>query len=261
MSHMATTRADTDTRSLYQAPALMKGLDIVELLVAQDRAMSINEISEKLDRTRNEIVRMIHTLEERDYIARSSADGKYEVTNKMFEMGLSRNRNQVLLEVAVPLMHALNDHIQQSSHLAVPSMSHIVNVAEVDDPGPIRLSLRLGHIHKMAKATSVQLLFAHQPADVRETWLRWLMEDGQVDDADAFMRTADELSGKPFVSRESVYVSGVTDICAPVFADGRAVAALAVPFIRKLNTNINVRAAGKHVLATARAISEQLRTR
>ena len=75
------------------------------------------------------------------------------------------------------------------------------------------------------------------------------------------MRTADELSGKPFVSRESVYVSGVTDICAPVFADGRAVAALAVPFIRKLNTNINVRAAGKHVLATARAISEQLRTR
>lgn len=258
---MANTRTDTDTRSLYQAPALMKGLDIVELLVAQDRAMSVNEISEHLERTRNEIVRMIHTLEERDYIARSSADGKYEVTNKLFEMGLSRNRNQVLLEVAVPLMHALNDQIQQSSHLAVPSMSHIVNVAEVDDPGPIRLSLRLGHIQKMAKATSGQVLFAHQPADVRETWLRWLMEDGQVDDADAFMRTADGVSGEPFVSRESVYVSGVTDICAPVFADGRAVAALAVPFIRKLNANINVRAAGKHVLATARAISEQLRTR
>ena len=236
----------------------MKGLDIVELLAAQDRAMSVNEISDLLARTRNEIVRMIHTLEERAYIVRTGESGKYEVTNKLFEMGLSRNRNQLLLEVAVPFMRALNDQIQQSSHLAVPSMCHIVNVAEVDDPGPIRLSMRLGHTQEMAKATSGQVLFAHQPAEVRETWLRWLMEDGQVDDATDFLQTADNIRAKPCVSRKSVYISGVMDVCAPITTDGRTVAALAVPFIRKLDAVLNLRAAGKHVHSTAQAISNAL---
>lgn len=49
----------------YRAPALDKGLDILELLASSAAPMSINAISEGVSRSRGEIFRMLLVLEER----------------------------------------------------------------------------------------------------------------------------------------------------------------------------------------------------
>ena len=58
----------------YRAPALDKGLDILELLAATEDGLSQAEIAKSLDRSPNEIYRMLDRLVRRDYVRRTNAD-------------------------------------------------------------------------------------------------------------------------------------------------------------------------------------------
>ena len=55
------------TKTEYRAPALEKGLDILELLAQQEDPLNKKQISESLNRSVNEIFRMLTVLEERQY--------------------------------------------------------------------------------------------------------------------------------------------------------------------------------------------------
>ena len=52
----------------YSAPALEKGLDILELLSNSAEGLSQAEIAGKLNKSVNEIYRMITTLRNREYV-------------------------------------------------------------------------------------------------------------------------------------------------------------------------------------------------
>ena len=52
----------------YSAPALEKGLDILELLSNFEEGLSQAEIASRLNKSVNEIYRMITTLTNREYI-------------------------------------------------------------------------------------------------------------------------------------------------------------------------------------------------
>ena len=64
----------------YRAPALDKGLDILELLAGTEDGLSQAEIAKSLDRSPNEIYRMLDRLVRRAYVRRTSAD-RYELTS------------------------------------------------------------------------------------------------------------------------------------------------------------------------------------
>ena len=78
----------------YRAPALDKGLDIIELLAAAPAALSIAEISEGVGRSRGEIFRMLQVLEERDYIARNEAS---RASKSDIERSVERKADDVLV--------------------------------------------------------------------------------------------------------------------------------------------------------------------
>src|SRR5690606_7969001 len=67
----------------YRAPALDKGLDIIELLAGTAEGLSQAEIAKALDRTPNEIYRMLDRLVRRAYVRRTPGD-RYEITLKLF---------------------------------------------------------------------------------------------------------------------------------------------------------------------------------
>ena len=53
---------------IYSAPALEKGLDILELLSNFSQGLTQAEIAIKLNKSVNEIYRMITTLKHREYV-------------------------------------------------------------------------------------------------------------------------------------------------------------------------------------------------
>src|SRR3546814_3285329 len=59
-------------RTTYSAPALEKGLEIIELLAAERRPMSTRAIAERLGRSKGEIFRVVFVLVERGYLRRDA---------------------------------------------------------------------------------------------------------------------------------------------------------------------------------------------
>ena len=67
----------------YSAPALEKGLDVLEILAAQPHSLSLQEIANRLQRTSNELFRMLDVLVRRGYLSRLP-DSTYALTLRLF---------------------------------------------------------------------------------------------------------------------------------------------------------------------------------
>ena len=67
----------------YRAPALDKGLDMLELLAGVDGGLTQAEIAKQLGRSHNELYRMLDTLVRRGYVARIDGD-RFALTLKLF---------------------------------------------------------------------------------------------------------------------------------------------------------------------------------
>ena len=70
----------------YSAPALSKGLDILELLATQSAGMKKSDIAKSLNRSVSEIFRMLAVLVERNYVSVDEASEHYSLTLKNFEI-------------------------------------------------------------------------------------------------------------------------------------------------------------------------------
>jgi DNA-binding IclR family transcriptional regulator len=74
----------------YRAPALEKGLAVLELLAHARAPMSLNAISRGLNRSVSELFRMIQVLEFHGYLEVSSSGEGYVLSNKLFALGMTR---------------------------------------------------------------------------------------------------------------------------------------------------------------------------
>ncbi|HEV7779010.1 MAG TPA: IclR family transcriptional regulator [Luteibacter sp.] len=239
----------------YRAPALDKGLDIIELLAAAPAPMSIAEISEGVGRSRGEIFRMLQVLEERDYIARGEGDGNYTITPRLFRLSMEQPPVKSVVEAALPVMHRLADEVDQSCHLVVPSREQIVVIARIDPPGEIGLVVRVGHRRPMSQSASGHVLLAWQGEEIRERWMDMIAADKPTFDRRELSATITAIRKRGYASEASHVVDGVTDLSAPILQHEHAICALTVPFIERRGASMNMTTVAQHLCRAAADIS------
>src|SRR3569833_2342263 len=127
----------------YRAPALDKGLDILELLAATEDGVSQAEIAKALERSPNEIYRMLDRLVRRDYVRRTPAD-RYELTLKLFELAHMTPPVRRLVSQATPVLRRFARDAAQAVHLVIHDRNILVVIAQVDSPGYWNVSVRVG---------------------------------------------------------------------------------------------------------------------
>lgn len=254
------TRVEESARS-YSAPALEKGLDILEQLSTVSGPMTMTEIGTRIGRSRSEIFRNLRILEERGYIARQTGD-RYVLTNKLFEIGMRNPPIAGLLEVAYPIMAEVARSLAQSLHIAVPSRGQMIVVARVESPGEVGFTVPIGHRRVLSEATSGQVLLAFQPEQVREQWIDLVKSAlaGSEFDEPALRKRLKKIRRRGYFVTESATVVGVTDIGAPILGpDDAAIAALTMPLIRRRGRPNPLDEATEAVRDAARRIQAALR--
>jgi len=246
-----------DELEKYRAPALEKGLDILETLAGADGGMTTSQIAASLGRTPNELFRMIQVLERKGYIGPGESGEGFELTNRLFALGMARAQMRDLTEAALPVMRRLAREIRQSCHVAVPSGAQIVVVARVEDPGYFGYSVRAGHRRQILESTSGAVLFAFQPAEVQAEWGERIFRDMSDEVRQAFVTNAQRIRERGLGMRNSDLIPTVIDLSAPVLANDTAVAALTVPYIPKANA-LSIDDTAERVVGAAREISDAL---
>lgn len=248
-------------RREYQAPALDKGLEILEFLSDKSQPFGMVDIAAALRRSRSEIYRMLMVLERRGYLRRLP-DDRFEMSNRLFALGMCSPPLRNLHDAALPIMHRLAETLFQSCHLVVPSGNEIVVVARVESPDLLGFAVRVGYRRAMMQSTSGRLLFAFMPPSQQQALLPALSAPSTSKaEVDGFLADSDKIARKGYHVGPSVFVDAITDLGAPIF-DGvseGAAASLVVPFVSGRSARSTVDDSLEAVRAAADEIGEALR--
>src|SRR5882757_6263972 len=163
--------AETDPNDRYRAPALDKGLDILELLSEQPHGLTRGEIVKAMGRSPSEIYRMLERLVLRQYVTRSPEGDRYALSLKLFVLSHRHPPLDRLVARALLAMDAFAKDAEQSCHLGVYDRGNITIVAQVNSPGNWGMSIRLGSRVSLADTGSGHVLLAFQSAQRRAEML------------------------------------------------------------------------------------------
>lgn len=237
----------------YRAPALEKGLDVLELLSANGVPMTPSQMSVELGRSVSELFRMIQVLEFRGYIEQSS-DG-YQLTNRLFTLGMAQAPVKSLSEIALPIMRGLATVTGQSCHLVVASGDQIVVIARIESPGDLGYSVRIGYRRNLIDATSGLLLYGCASGSAKVRLEARLAERFGQQKTAQFIKLAEAASTQGHVERASDFVKGVTDLVAPIMGVDGIIATLITPFIQQSPPTCDMVACVGHLREAAAAMS------
>src|SRR3569833_2286475 len=243
----------------YQAPALKKGLEVLEFLSGQAEPYAISELARALGKSRNEIYRMVMVLEQLGYLSRTEGD-RFALTRKLFDVAMRAPPQRNLLVHALPEMQRLAEATSQSCHLTVASGSDIVVVARVESPDTDVFSVRVGHRRPLNQSASGPVLYTYQSAAQRATWQQLLGSEKDRKLWAAIEHDMPSIRKKGFHLTPSKFVDAVTDIAAPI-TEGRgdvALAALVMPYIGGRSAKLRLAQAAAATRQAARRISHQL---
>ncbi|UXN73572.1 IclR family transcriptional regulator [Devosia sp. A8/3-2] len=226
---------EADDRERYRAPALDKGLDIIELLAATADGLSRAEIAKALARSPNEIYRMLDRLVRRNYVRRTPED-RYELTLRLFELAHARPPLNRLINQATPVLRSFALRAEQAVHLVIRDRNIPVVVTRWTVPAIgtflVRVGSRLGLLH--TGSGHVFMAFA-----TPEERLLMLEEQDPGNPASLppdLNNRLDLVRQQGHEMMPSARVSGVSNISVPIFGPlGTVIAALTCPYTQRLD--------------------------
>lgn len=227
---------DADRDERYRAPALDKGLDILELLSQQPGGLTRGEIVKAMGRGPSEVYRMLERLVARDYVSRSREGDRYALTMKLFALAHRHPPVRRLVDRALPLMDAFAREAVQSCHLVIPERDAAIVVAHSSPPGNWEFGIRIGaQIDLLATGSGRTLLAFQSEGERAEMLARWAGND-LVKTYDGMWAELAQVRSAGHRIGQSAQIKGIDDISVPILSpDGNALAVLTCPYIQRLD--------------------------
>ena len=224
-----------DAKDRYRAPALDKGLDILELLARTADGLSQAEIAKALDRSPNEIYRMLDRLVRRDYVRRTPED-RYEITLKLFELGHAKPPLHRLISQATPVLRRFTLAAEQAVHLVVQDRNILVVVAQFDGPGYWNVSIRIGSRISLVNTGSGHVFLAFATAEERALMLE-AQDLGRPEKLPKGLETKlVNVRSQGYESMPSAQTPGVFNLSVPIFGPlGSVLAVVTCPYTQRLD--------------------------
>ncbi len=225
---------DTAKDQRYRAPALDKGLDILELLAREPGGMTRSEIVKAMGKSPSEIYRMLERLVARNYVSRSFEGDRYALTMKLFHLGATYPPLRRLVMNAQPLMDDFANKALQSIHLVVEDMGQAHVIAQASSRSPWEFRLRIGALLDLLGTSSGKTLLAFQDDADAEHILK-AASGGRRKIPPEMAEEFAIIKKQGYRLGASQQLVGVTDISVPIrSANGRTIAVLTCPFLPRV---------------------------
>jgi DNA-binding IclR family transcriptional regulator len=158
-------------KSDYLIQSVSRALDILEAFAVGQEELGVTELSRKLKLHKNNVFRLLATLETRGYVEQDRETGNYRLGMKTFEVASVFLHHLGLAKQARPVLGELAAETGEAAYLAVLDGPWAVCVDMVDTAHAVRVVSQLGrrlpaHASALGK---VQLAFRPQE-DLEQLW-------------------------------------------------------------------------------------------
>jgi len=207
-------------------------LDILEFMAKNPKPYGATELSRALGIPLNSIFRIMKRLTERDYTVQDQASGGYQLSTRVFSLGMSLYTRYELRQRARPHLEWLCRETAETSQLQVPRGDRML-VLDTTSP-EVEFFLRvvpgsLVHFHASAFGKAI-LAFEDESriVEILPTRLPYLTPK-TIELRSELIKSLPGIRATGLAYDDEEYTSGILCIGAPVFdAEGKAVAGLGI---------------------------------
>lgn len=123
----------TKAKSDYSIQTVSNALRVLEMFSEEDE-IGVSDLSRRLSLHKNNVFRLLATLEENGYIEQSARSERYRLGAACLELGRSFARGNTLLRSARPILEELSRTLGETAHVAVLRNFEVIHLdGEVPD--------------------------------------------------------------------------------------------------------------------------------
>jgi len=147
----------------YSIHSVENALDVLEALCDEPGDIQISRLSEKLAMNKTSVFRLLATFENRGYVEREEATGRYRLGLSAYEMGQKLLSRMGLLSKARPLMQKLVRECDETVYLVVRREQEVLFLDLADTTQQVKIVSLAGLRFPLAGTAAGRLMLAHLP--------------------------------------------------------------------------------------------------
>ncbi len=131
-------------KSEYIIQAVSHALDLLEQFHGEVDELGVTELSKRLSLHKNNVFRLLATLESRGYIEQNKATENYRLGLKALELGQTFIKQMGLLRQAQPILEDLVQQCNETSYVSIFKDNNVVYLDAVESDMTVRVVSRVG---------------------------------------------------------------------------------------------------------------------
>jgi DNA-binding IclR family transcriptional regulator len=128
----------------YVIQSVAHALDVLEQFVGDTEELGVTDLSKRLKLHKNNVFRLLATLESRGYIEQNKATENYRLGIRCLQIGQTFVQQMGLLRQARPIMDEVVKSCQETVYLSLLRRGGVVPLQSVEADRPVRIVSLLG---------------------------------------------------------------------------------------------------------------------
>lgn len=218
-------------KQISLAPALVKGMEVLELLSQSSSSMNLTEMARRLNRSVSEIQRTVGTLHHLHYLIRNDLGG-YTMSPKLFRLAHIYPPFHTLAELSRSAMDRFAHLTRESVHLSVLHQNRLLLLAQVEGVARGRFSMQTGTQEDLSRTVSGRILLSFENDKRAESLLD--LEEASSEERRNLNVAMNQVRESGYHHAASSVFEGVWDLGVPILdSEGGALASLTTSWVRK----------------------------
>jgi IclR family KDG regulon transcriptional repressor len=219
-------------KSNYIIQSVAHALDVLEEFKGDAIELGVTELSKKLKLHKNNIFRLLATLEARGYIEQNKSTENYRLGLKSLELGQTFIRQMGLLRQARPTLEKLADRTNETSYLAIMRNQDVVYLDVVEANQTVRVASRVGlRLPAYCTAVGKVLICSESEDEIRKRLPEQLLKRTAktLTDPKALVDHLKKVAKQGYAVDDEEFEEGVKCVAAPIRDyTGNVVAAISI---------------------------------
>ncbi len=131
-------------KSSYIIQSVTNAFDLLEEYRGEETELGVTDLSKRLGLHKNNVFRLLATLESRGYMEQNKVTGNYRLGLRVLELGQVFIKHMGLVKMARPILEEISAKCNETAYLGVIRDDRVVYVDVVEATRPVRVVSRVG---------------------------------------------------------------------------------------------------------------------
>jgi len=225
---------------MYNAPIIKKAVDIIRLIVRENKPLGVTEIARELSISKSTTFGILRSLEQEGLVMKDFRSKRYITGNELFELSRRVLRTIDLRATARPFLEGLVDLVDETIFLGVREDNRVHVLDVIEPKKEMRISSPVGTRFALTAGVMAKLFLSALPDEEVHAFLKDhglpRYTENSITEESAFMQEIEKTRTIGYALDMEEYLKGMRAVGALIYSAHFPVAVIwAVGFTSSMN--------------------------